>query len=543
VNIRSTDETLLREKKWQFKPHDDAESFQKFVNLMNSLGRMLKDVFRRIDIDNTGVIDKEALEMILQHYELDGHNEEESLISAALMISECDLDMSGKTHISFADFFALMSTSDIQLLPTSSTDVHVREVLAMWIGMCNERLNSMFLFRDDPNSEKGVDDNKERQTSDATGFGIDGSNFESFFGSIRLSLDENGNLPAIDEESDLGDDDDYDDEEDTKKFKMKKNRAFSTFEPRAKSLYSTEESFILDPSVGMRAAKRLERMSIRRNRTRDVRSATTGTMPSKPVNNSLFDTSHDNETDNKTKSVFHTTKAEVYGGLVDKIAGEILLTTVHKVVYTTGWPMIRKSGFVASRGCISLTNYRILFYETASRIEVSNSFSHNSPKAPKIITIPLSTISHIECESTTTLYDLVIISKDLRVVRVAFPKNDNNTFPSFFRDVLGSFAFPPHLKDTFAFKVHNMVPDIDVSALLENPSLLDDSTKKTNDSSGQEEKEMAILSHLVFDTSEEVEKLLIEEVERREKEAIQKVKPEGDAHITTYNLIRVRPVL
>lgn len=79
-----------------------------------------------------------------------------------------------------------------------------------------------------------------------------------------------------------------------------------------------------------------------------------------------------------------TSKSDIRLDVVEKmlIAGEIVLANLNNVIFTTGCPSIEMDDFSLSRGGITITNYRVIMYETQRRVEKKIKHAHVGKPAP-----------------------------------------------------------------------------------------------------------------------------------------------------------------
>jgi hypothetical protein len=134
---------------------------------------------------------------------------------------------------------------------------------------------------------------------------------------------------------------------------------------------------------------------------------------------------------------------------IELIEGEKVLSNTNKVVFTMANPTpVEPIPGAIGRGDASLTSFRIILIDNSGPPANDTEFRYDAPPYPTQISIPFASIARTELEQETG-YDIVIICKDLRVVRVGF--TGGKPFATQFMSVLSSYAFPQETKVLFAF--------------------------------------------------------------------------------------------
>ncbi|CAK9253187.1 unnamed protein product [Sphagnum jensenii] len=135
---------------------------------------------------------------------------------------------------------------------------------------------------------------------------------------------------------------------------------------------------------------------------------------------------------------------------IDLLEGEKVLSATNKVVFTIAAPVPGEGiGGSVGRGDASLTNFRIILMDNSGAGAADTTeFRYDAPLYPSQVSVPFASIARAELEQDTG-YDILIVSKDLRVVRLGF--SDGKKFASQFIGVLQSYAFPSDVRHLFAF--------------------------------------------------------------------------------------------
>lgn len=135
---------------------------------------------------------------------------------------------------------------------------------------------------------------------------------------------------------------------------------------------------------------------------------------------------------------------------VDWLDGEKELSKTNKVVFTMADPTVCETVSGAlGRGDCSLTNFRLVLFDLTGPVDPYSDFRYDAPPYPSQISLPLSSIARLELEQDYPLFDLVLMCKDLRIIRIGF--TGGKQFATQFMGVLQMYAFPADPKSLFAF--------------------------------------------------------------------------------------------
>jgi hypothetical protein len=426
------DGLLLKEKRWTFASAEEAARFQALLIALNSVGYLVREIFNEIDLDNKGYIDVVDLDKAVLEYCPDDPDFTEG--STFLMIDEC---FTGKEpgKVRFGVLLALVITANTQRVQSAQT------LLQEWLRVSSDRINTLFSFRD---SRIQYDD------------GFDDVDFED----MDIYDEELEDLQALITQQN----------EWNKEHSMNSSFSAPTSQAAAAlaglvenrgSITDDKNLAIRDDSTDQKSVKPAD-PSHRSNRSRRM------SVRSIKMHKSIIKAAPTISIISKPRSSACTTGSSV----TDILSGEVVLNTLQNVVFTLGPPTRDRVGYKAySEGILLLTNYRIVVADKQaphnSRQSMTDgvaggfqgdvsmaSFRYGAPAFPILFSVPLSTISRVELEPEGSVggYELAVVCKDFRILRLAFVGNAVETFPSFFRDVLGSCAFVNSQEDLFCFK-------------------------------------------------------------------------------------------
>jgi hypothetical protein len=415
INLRLFDGLMLKEKRWTFMTPEEAESFQRLIGAMNAVGPLVKEIFAVIDRDNKGYIDVVDLDVAVEEYCQGDPEFTEG--STFLMIDECFTGTEpGKVRL--GTVLALMISSNVQRVQSIQTLLHE------WLHISSERINTLFAYRD---SRILYDDDVEDVDFDDYDYDDEMEEFRSLL--ERQNEADGASL----------------------------NSAFSGGQPSVTAFSGKSRDESIQPSTSVDGQHR----SVRRRMS--VRSM--------KVHKSIMKATPTVSIISKPRSSACTTGTSV----TDILGGEIVLNTLHQVFFTLGPPNKDRVGYKDYRdGTLLLTNYRIVVADATHENHLNQRhlsrdttaggdtgmFRYGAPTFPTMFSIPLAAISRVELESEGSLqgYELAVVCKDFRILRLSFAGNAVETFPSFFRDVLSSCAFVPSQQDLFCFKATKLNP-------------------------------------------------------------------------------------
>lgn len=139
---------------------------------------------------------------------------------------------------------------------------------------------------------------------------------------------------------------------------------------------------------------------------------------------------------------------------IDLIEGEREMSRTPGVIFTMANPTAAESvPNSVGKGDASFTNFRIILYDLASPAE---EFRYDAPPYPAQISLPFSSIARVDLDSDNNGYDIIVICKDLRVVRMAFATGKQ--FAMQYVVAIQDYAFPSDLRTLFAFSRYGRVP-------------------------------------------------------------------------------------